>query len=115
MLGPGKDQGIVQLGLAQQFLQQCSLVALFNLIHRMGDSLNQSFVVDLDFYRIIEDILDQMANLSGHCGGKNQRLTLDRHMFEYFTDIREKSLVEHMISLIEDQHLYMTQINGPIL
>ena len=111
----GEDQGGFRLFLGHDAFQHGGLILFCDLEEHMGDGRNGLGVIDLDDCRVIQDIFRQMPDFRRHGGGKNEVLALGRQVLHDPPDIRQETLVEHMVGLIENQHLNLPEVYGFVI
>ncbi len=78
---------------------------LSNGIESMADRFRRSGGAYLHGYRIMQNLMGQMANFSGHGRGKKQCLTFSRQVLENPPDVGKKSHVKHLVGFIKNQHV----------
>ena len=69
---------------------------------------------NLHRYRIDQDILRQPPDFGRHGGREEECLALFRQMAENPPDIREKAHVEHLVCLVQHQHLQVGEVDDSL-
>ena len=112
VLGPGKDQHRFGVGLPQEIEQQGRLEVGFHRIEGVTDCGRRGRDAYPNRDRVVQDLLGQTPDLTGHGGRKEKRLPLPGKMPEDPPDVRKKSHVEHMVGLVQDQDFEAAEIHG---
>ena len=69
---------------------------------------------DLDRHRVALDLGDQVADFLRHRRREQQRLALRRQVLDDLAHVGEEAHVEHPVGLVEDEHLDVLEVRGPL-
>jgi hypothetical protein len=114
VLGARKYQHRFGISMLQKLYKQGRLQVLGHRIERVADSDRSYSRAYIECYRIFKNIVGQMPDLFGHGSREEQGLPFLREMLQDLPDVREKTHVEHMVGLIEDQHFKPAEIDRPL-
>ena len=103
MFGACEDDGAFHIIFREERCQHFTLVDFFGENHRLVDPVNRLGIWrNRDFNRAGQKVIRQTADLLGHCGRKQQRLALIWRTRHDLTDGRDKTKIQHLVSLVED-------------
>src|SRR5690554_3060365 len=115
VLGTSEDQGPIVIQFAQQLAEQPALVGTIDQDHPLSHPFcgggNRS---DLDPAGIGQKLARQCGDGLRHGGGEEEALTLSRQLLNDLPNRLDEAHVEHLIGFIQDQHLYMPEIEGTL-
>ena len=106
-----EDDGLRAGGLSEKPVDNSHLLILVADVGRLVDSLVGLRNSHIHLYRIVHDILGQLANLGRHGGREHDGLPLGGQAVAYLHDVVVETHVEHAVGLIENKILDARKIN----
>ena len=105
-LGAGEDDGAGNVGPAHQFNEHIALGGAVDEKYVLIDALDRGRGRrDADFDRVLEHVAGEAGDLLRHGGGEQQRLARLRQFGDDPADRHDEAEVEHVVGLVEHQHL----------
>ena len=65
-----------------------------------------------DSHGVAHEVLSDVVHVAGHGGGKQAHLNLLRHKLEYIINLILEAAREHLVGLVEDEHLDVAGAKG---
>ncbi len=110
-LGPGEDQHLAQVVLADEVRQQGFLGVAVHRVDELLDHLGGGVARrDLDGLGIAQDRLRQPADVLGEGRREHQVLALLRQQLDDPLDVRQEAHVQHPVGLVEDEDLHLPEV-----
>src|SRR3989338_3777933 len=98
--------------MMQQLKEQAGFEMPGNRVDGMAHGNCRRTAPYLHGNRVAERFVGKTFYLFGHGGRKEEGLPLTRDSFKYFSDIRQKAHVEHVVCLIENKNFQTGQVDG---
>ena len=105
MLGAGEDQDRLGIGVLKQLQEQLRLEVLGDRVEGMADRGRRGDRVHLDGDRVASTSWASLRISVGMVAEKSKVCRLAGQMPENAPDVGEKAHVEHLVGLVEHQHL----------
>ena len=116
MLGVAEDQRALDAQLFHQQNDRVGLLLLGNFAVILGDQFKSGLaIVALDMYGILLEALGNAQDLGGHGGREEQGLAVFGAAVEDIADVVEEAHIEHLVGLVQNDHLDMIHLKGAAL
>ena len=116
MLGPGKDQRAVDRLLLQKLRQQGGLGRVVDLDDALGNALDgRGDRRHRHTGWIAQHLFGEFGDILWHRRRKEQRLPLDRHFGDDFSDVVDEAHVQHAVGLVEHEKLDLSELQAVAL
>ena len=106
VFGAGEYQHRLGVRTMQKLKEHSCFEVLFHRVERVADGVRRGCGADLDRDRSDQHVAGQAPDFSGHGGREHQGLPLWGKMAQDPSDVGEKAHVEHVVRLVEDQHVH---------
>ena len=105
-----KQNRLIGLFLFDQLEQLLKTMPRLDHLETVAQGVGGLLVGDqLDHHRVFEILLGQLLDLVGHGGAEQHRMMLVHHAGKDKLDVRQKTLVEHLIGLVQHEIPYFGQ------
>ena len=116
VLRAAEHERVFHVRVAQDFRQQMLLVRLIDIIQALVNLLDRGGNgVNLDGFRLVEQIHRQLFNLRRHRRGEHQRLALFRQLFRNAADVVDEAHVKHPVCLVQHERLHLIQMHKALI
>ncbi len=109
--GAHKNEDLVLREFFDQAFQEEAFIIHFHKGHGVAHVFgNGIFRGDLDTDGIADDGIGQVLDLGINGSGEEECLVIAAQVFDHIADIADKTEVQHMIGLVQDERLYMGEV-----
>ncbi|MFT7078150.1 MAG: hypothetical protein ACJA0P_004177 [Planctomycetota bacterium] len=115
VLRPREDDGRVKRIACDELFEYSRLVRLSKRHKLVLDCLGRTRVGELDDGGLMKDLVSQLANLASHGRREHEVLSARREGLEDTADVGQEAHVEHVVSLVKNEHLHAAEAKGPLV
>ena len=110
-----EDNGLRLRRLGEELADDAQFLALVADVGRLVNRLVGFRDGDVDFGRVAQDALGQLADFGRQRGREHHRLTLARQVGDNLQDVVAEAHVEHAVGLVENQALDVREVDAAVL
>ena len=116
VLGPGEDERLGDAARPDEMREELALALAVDRDHDLLDELRGLVARrNIDTCRVVHEAGGQLPDLVREGRREQQVLALAGEQGEDLADVPDEAHVEHPVGLVQDQHLDLREVDGPLL